>query len=89
MLKHTRYRPYIRRANGRERSESWRCALRLAFYQQRGKPFFVAVQRGFPRNVFAVGPSRKQLLDSFVGAHPHFGGFKAWARRMQRYATGG
>jgi hypothetical protein len=55
-MKHRKkFEPYVRLANGREHSHSLRGAIRLAFYQSLGRPFYVMVQRGFPNTVIEVG----------------------------------
>jgi hypothetical protein len=82
----SKFQPYIRRANGKERSEDLRTAIRLAFYQQLRRPFYVMVQRGYPRHVMAVGASRHDIAKSLLGAR--VGGFKAWSKRVQRRASG-
>lgn len=105
VIRHTKFRPYIRRANGRERAEGLRMALRLEFYRLRGEAFYVLVQRGFPRDVMAVGRSRDDIAQDLVGAFGAFvrktkrngrngrrwsgKSFRAWAKRTQRYATAG
>jgi hypothetical protein len=81
-----KFKPYIRRANGCEKSESLRVALRLAAYQLTGQPFYVLVQRGFPRLAIEVGHSRSAIVRTIIGAH--FGGFNAWANRLKRRAQG-
>jgi hypothetical protein len=76
------YRPYIRRANGREISESLAGAVRLAFYRFRGRPFYVLVQRGFPRHALAVGPSRASIENDIVWLNVR----KRYGARFRHYA---
>lgn len=88
-MRSKKYRPYIRRANGRETAEGLRGRFRLAFYQAKGKPFFVMVQHGFPNSVMECGATRRAITDSLMGVRKkgkrHF---RAWARRIQKRASG-
>jgi len=45
-MKSRKFRPYVRRANGRERASGIRDSMRLAFYQLLNKPFYVGSARG-------------------------------------------
>lgn len=78
-----RYKPYIRRANGRERSSSFRVAFRLAWMRERRKPFYVLVQRGFPNHAVAVELTRAALKESILGVRR--GGFEKWPRRIKAF----
>jgi hypothetical protein len=77
-----KYRPYVRRANGREKAQTLRIAMRLAYYQARGKRFYVMVQRGFPNVAIAVGPSKRAVqrcpLTVNIGAET----FRGWSRAI-------
>lgn len=88
MLRHTRYRPYIRRANGREDAADFRTALRLVFYRELKKPFFVLVQRGTPNTVMTVGSSREAIQESIVFVRGKRRAFRKWARKIQKFASG-
>jgi hypothetical protein len=83
MKRQKRLRPYVRRANGKEQSESLRVAFRLAIYQERGKPFFVMVQRGFPNLAIAVGPSKRQLMSAPLSVNFGRQSFKEWSRAVR------
>lgn len=85
MLRHLKYRPYIRRANGRETSSNLAVALALAEYEIIKRPFYVLVQRGLPQVALLTGPNRQNLLKRLCRAQKI--GFKAWARNIQREAS--
>ena len=86
MLKHTKYRPYIRKANGKEKSETLRMAFRLAFYQSIGQPFYVLVQRGFKNLVIDVGSSKKHIEKNIFTVAIKRNTFKQWTFRIQKNA---
>lgn len=91
MRRNDRYKPYIRRANGREKSESLRTAYRLAFYKSSGRPFYVLVQRGFPRIAVEVGKSRQSIENSilWLNVRKRYGAsFRDYAKSVQRMAIG-
>jgi hypothetical protein len=88
MKPRSRYKPYIRRANGKERSESLREAYRLAYFSiTRGKNFFVMVQRGFPNLVIASGLSRVAIKRGLL-AYEKSVDFDRWANIIKRRARG-
>jgi hypothetical protein len=82
-----RYKPYIRRANGREKAESLRIAFRLAFYQEMGRPFYVMVQRGWPNLAIAVGKSKRELKRTPIGVRLKKMSYRTWSRHIQRCAS--
>jgi len=86
MKRRHRYKPYVRRANGRERTESFRMAIRLAFYRELRRPFFVMVQRGWPNLVMECGPTSAEVKQAPLTTA--FFGFDGWANRIKRYAQG-
>lgn len=88
-MKTKKYRPYVRRANGRARGDSLRTALRLAFYRERGRPFYVMVQHGVPNNVIGVGATRRDLERSPLPVAVGKMTFRRWSRRVQALATKG
>lgn len=83
-----KFKPYIRKANGKERSKSFRGAMRLAFYQELKKPFYVMVQRGFPNLVIGVGSSRYAIEQGILPIWEKRMSFKEWAQRIKRRAQG-
>lgn len=87
MKLHRKYRPYIRLANGRERSSSIVEAFRLAFYQDIGKPFYVMVQRGVPNYVIAVGKSRREVQMKPASVAFGIKTFREWAKSIQEHAS--
>ena len=92
MKQHLKYRPYIRRHRRGDRSSSFRVAYRLAFYESLRKPFYVMVQRGFPRDVMECGKSRSALESSimWLQIYRKYGArFKDFARRLQARAAEG
>jgi hypothetical protein len=85
------FRPYIRRANGREKSDSISGAMRLAYYQIRGRPFYVLVQHGFPNHAVAVGESRASIENSlmWLNIRKRYGArFRHYAKVVQMGAIG-
>jgi hypothetical protein len=87
MKHHRKYKPYVRLANGRERSKSLREAFRLAFYESVGKPFYVMVQHGFPNNVIGVGASKREVQRQPVVVAFGRKSFRQWASSIQRHAA--
>lgn len=79
-------KPYIRRANGKETSDSFRETFRLAFYTVRNKPFYVLVQRGVKNEVMACGASKAELLRGFFGCY--FTPYTVWTNRLKLNAQG-
>lgn len=87
-MKTKRYRPYVRRANGREKAETMRIAFRLAFYQSLGKPFYVMVQHGFPNLAIDAGPSKREVKQSPVLVRFGRKTFRRWSKDVQLRACG-
>lgn len=87
-MKSQKYKPYVRRANGREKAETLRIAYRLAFYRMRRKPFYVMVQRGFPNLAIEVGATKRDVQTKPVMIAWRGWKFKAWARHVYRNAIG-
>ena len=83
-----KYDPYVRRANGSEMAESLRIAFRLAYYQLRGKPFFVMVQRGFPNLAIEVGASKREVQQQPLSVNIGRLSFKQWAKQVGAKARG-
>ncbi|HWL09769.1 MAG TPA: hypothetical protein VNQ76_15285 [Planctomicrobium sp.] len=80
--------PYVRRANGREKSESFRIAIRLAYYQMRRRRFYVMVQHGFPNLAIEVGASKREVQQKPLPVACGKMKFKEWAKLIQRKARG-
>lgn len=78
-----KFTPYIRRPNGREKTDSMRVAIRLAFYRLSKRPFVVMVQKGFPNLVVDVAASR-ELQQSICGVAFGKMTFAQWARAFSR-----
>lgn len=83
-----KFTPYIRRPNGREKTESYRIALQLAHAKIMGRPFCVMVQRGFQNLVIAVGDSKKDIKDQILMVRFRRRSFTQWARNTGRRARG-
>lgn len=83
-MKKSKFKPYIRRANGKEKSEDFRIALRLAFYQMLERPFFVMVQHGFPNLAIEVGASKKEIMKSILVVFLKQKTFKEWTKTIKR-----
>jgi hypothetical protein len=88
-MKSKRYRPYVRRANGREMATSLKMAYRLAFYNLRGKPFYVMVQHGFPNLALQVDKSKLEIQRSIVEVHAKWSTFRKWQGKIHKLATKG
>ncbi len=87
MKHYKRYKPYVRRANGRERASSFRDAIRLAFYQSLGKPFYVMVQHGFPNNAIGVGASKRDVQQGPMVVQMKKKSFAQSAALIQKHAA--
>lgn len=87
-MKSERFRPYIRRANGREMATTMRMAVRLAFYRTRGRPFYVMVQRGFPSLVLECQGTRRELERSPLPVATGNKSFREWSRSAMGIAQG-
>ena len=80
-------KPYIRRANGRERSGTIRLAFQLAWFRMTYKSgFYVLVQRGVKNEVLACGKSRTEIIRSLVGCF--FERFNSWANEAKLLSVG-
>lgn len=88
MLRHTKFRPYIRRMRPGDTSDDLRVRMRLAFYQVAGWEGYVLVQRGFRHHVIDVARTRREVMKTpavvALGIKP----FKTWAKEAQTYARG-
>lgn len=88
MKPRSRYKPYIRRANGKERCEDFKEVCRVAYFSiTRGKNFFVMVQRGFPNDVISSGISREEIKRKLL-AYEKSRDFDRWANLIKRRARG-
>jgi len=91
MKNYKKYKPYIRRMNGKEKANDLFTAYRLAFYQElylkKGNKCFVMVQRGFPNLAIAVGASRKDVKKSIFIICAKRISFKKWTTETKRYAN--
>jgi len=80
--------PYVRVANGRERSDSLRVAVRLAFFAEMsassGRRYFVMVQRGFPNDAIDVGWSKREIKQGPVLCRLGRMKFSQWARAVRK-----
>jgi len=100
-MKRRKFTPYIRRHHSGDRSESLRVAFRIAWFADRGKPFYVLVQHGVPGLVMAAATDRSELRNSLVGPRliaarrggnwkrPTTRDFHSWAANVGRRARGG
>jgi len=87
-MKSKKFKPYVRRANGKEMSSSWVIAYRLAFYRMLKKPFYVMVQHGFPNLAMAVGKTKRDVQRSPLPVAVKRKSFRRWANAVQRRAMG-
>jgi len=87
-MKSDKFRPYVRRANGREMTSSMRVAVRLAYFRLRKRPFYVMVQRGFPNSVMDCGATRRDLEQAVLPVFAGMKTFRRWSRDTMNYAAG-
>lgn len=79
-----KYKPYVRRANGKEHTSSWRVAFRLAFYQESGRPYYVMVQRGWPNMAIEVGASKREVQQKPLLVAFGRISFRIWAKTIRK-----
>lgn len=87
-MKTKKYKPYIRRANGREFGSGFREAMRLAVYERLGRPYYVLVQHGASNRVLAIGRTKRELRQCMCisSMRPNGSAFRKWANRVQQTA---
>lgn len=85
---HQKLKPYVRLANGREKSASFRVAFRLAFFQDLGKPFYVMVQRGEPNLVVDCGASKRDVKRTPLLVRYGRQSFRTWANWFRKRKGG-
>ncbi len=74
---------------GDERGSSLVICYRLAMYElirRSGRPAYVMVQRGFPRDAIAVGRSKREVINSVLMIGVGGLKFKDWAFSIQKLA---
>ncbi len=86
MLKHTKYRPYIRRLQGNETAHDLETNIQLSFYKKLLKTkdikkAYVLTQRGFPNHALAVSCTKENLykITSLTNKE-----FKPWSITTQK-----
>jgi hypothetical protein len=81
-------KPYIRRANGKEKALTFRDAVRLAFYRDRygTRGFYIMTQRRSGPGIMACGRTRAEIVGTI--ANCWFVHFNSWANRIKRFAQG-
>lgn len=82
-----KFLPYVRRACPRDRSESLRVAMRMAYFQTMGVEFFVMLQRGFPHLVIECGRTKREVKNSPLVVQFGSMSFRKWARAIQKRAV--
>ncbi|GAA3911024.1 hypothetical protein [Litoribacillus peritrichatus] len=90
MLKHTKFRPYVRRLNGHEVAHDLETSIKLSFLRKqikakRLKKAYVLTQRGFSNHVMAVSVNKRDLQCSSAKTSKHF---KSWSLQIQKQAFG-
>ena len=83
-MKSKKYRPYIRRLNGKEKADDLRTAFRLAFFGLFPKAY-VLVQHGFPKSALAVGRSKKDVVGQIPAIVWQGKTFKQYSKDVQKY----
>lgn len=86
MAKKNKYKPYIKIANGKERSDSFRTAIRLKFLELSFKKFYVIVQHGFPKDVMVAARTKEELKNSILVVSARIIKFNVWANNMKHIA---
>lgn len=86
MVKKNKYKPYIRIANGKERSDSFRTAIRLKFLELNFGKFYVIVQHGFPNDVMAAASTKEELKNCVFVVHAGILKFNDWANNIKHIA---
>lgn len=83
-------KPYIRRANGRERATGFKDRIRLTIFQAEFGPhgFYVLVQRRCGNTVMAIGLTRADIIASLVGVGSASRGFSRWTQRIKHLSQG-
>lgn len=81
-----KFRPYVRRANGKEKAETIIEALNLAYYRLSGKPFFVMVQHGFPNLSILSGRTKAEVKGKPLLVALKKRTFREWAKSVQGIA---
>lgn len=88
MRKRNKYKPYIRKANGKEKSGSYLVAYQIAnFSFVKGTDFYVMVQHGFPNKVICVGASKFEIKRKLL-AYNNSKDFDKYANFVKRGARG-
>jgi hypothetical protein len=87
MLKHTKFRPYIRRLKGHEEAKDLLTSIQLSFYKKlinegELKKAYILTQRGFSNHVLAISSSKQELIEKALhkSVHTDFG---TWAKELQ------
>lgn len=80
--------PYVRRANGREKTVSLRMATLLEYQRSLGRPFFVMLEGGRSNIVIEVGATKREVQQRPFAVATGRMSFREWARRMRRALLG-
>lgn len=75
-------RLYVRRSKPSDYAIGFRMAIRLEFYRQKGRPFYVIVRRGGSGEVLEVGPIKRDLRQMFFSRLTIFR--RRWTKRRKR-----
>lgn len=90
MLKHHKFRPYIRRLHGNEEAHDLATQIQLSFYnnllQNKEIPkAYVLTQRGFSKHVIAVSNSKQTLIQKALQLNNNAADFKDWSKQAQAF----
>jgi hypothetical protein len=80
MRKRNRFKPYIRKINGKEMPTSMRDAIRLCVFTELSG--YVMVQRGRPNVVVAVGRTKRDIKRSILAISLGGMSFKQWSSKV-------
>lgn len=83
-----KFKPYIRRMNGREKSNDFRTSIRLSIFgpMREIRNVYVMVQKGFPNEAIAVGLSKSDIKQSILVVRCGRKTFNEWANDTKVYA---
>lgn len=87
--KNRKYKPYIRKLQPQDRTESLRVAVRMSYYEVMKKPAYVLVQHGFPHNVLEIDDTKASLKNRIVGIHCKRMTFREYQITTKNYAAKG
>lgn len=88
MLRHHKFRPYIRRLHGNEEAHDLITQVQLSFYtnliqNKEISKAYVLTQRGFSGHVIAVSSNKETLIRKALEANSKTSDFHNWTKEIQ------